>query len=184
MPYGFDADLREFFRTALMSAGFEVRIAADGWQAMQRLDALTPDVIVLDLNLPGPHGLSVLTELTGRAQTRDIPVVVVTGTTATPQFGNVSCVLRKPVTAERLIAVVERCLTTKGTDRRRLSVTSAGRRRPQTAVPPERTASRETARRHPGPAGSRKRRAPSGCAVVRATGRSVNRRAHTASAGR
>src|SRR5687767_1527171 len=101
-----DGDLREFFRMALSQAGYEVRVAVDGWQALLRLDAQTPDVIVLDLVLPGLNGEAVLAELSGHPQTRTIPVVVVTGTTTTPTVANVACVLRKPVTADQLIAVV------------------------------------------------------------------------------
>jgi CheY-like chemotaxis protein len=106
-----DSDLREFFRFALTSAGFEVRVAMDGWQALQRLDAQVPDVIVLDLLLPGLTGEAVLSELIGQAETRNIPVVVVTGTHLTPNVANVVCVLRKPVTADTLISVIDKCLS-------------------------------------------------------------------------
>jgi len=106
-----DSELREFFRVALTNAGFDVRVAADGWQALQRLDAQTPEVIVLDLVLPGLTGEAVLAELAGQAQTRNIPVVVVTGTNLTPTVANVACVLRKPVTADQLIAVIDRCVS-------------------------------------------------------------------------
>ena len=44
------------------------------------------------------------------AYTRDIPVVVVTGSSVDPEAANVQCVLRKPVTPDNVIAAVERCI--------------------------------------------------------------------------
>ena len=105
-----DADLRGLYRTTLALEGFEVREAVDGFDALQKLDSSVPDLIVLDLMLPGVNGLAVLREIWSHAQTRRIPVVVVTASPQDLSYLDVSCVLRKPVLPGELVAAIERCL--------------------------------------------------------------------------
>ncbi|HEY3886452.1 MAG TPA: response regulator [Vicinamibacterales bacterium] len=105
-----DDDLRRMFRTALTFADFDVREAADGHTALADIDQHGPDIIVLDLGLPTLSGYIVLEELAAQAHTRNIPVVVVTGQEAPTQTEAMTCVLRKPVTPDRLVNVVRRCI--------------------------------------------------------------------------
>lgn len=60
----------------LSREGFEVDIAADGTAALTQLDARTPDIIVLDVMMPGMDGREVLRRL--RASGSSIPVVLLT----------------------------------------------------------------------------------------------------------
>jgi DNA-binding response OmpR family regulator len=71
-------DLRRVMRDLLEREGFTVQEARDGVQALDEVDRHAPDIIVLDLNLPGLDGYSVLSQLRSRTATRDIPVVVLT----------------------------------------------------------------------------------------------------------
>ncbi|HEU5171403.1 MAG TPA: type II/IV secretion system protein [Gemmatimonadales bacterium] len=71
-------DLRRVMRDLLEREGYTVQEARDGVQALDQVDRHAPDVIVLDLNLPGLDGYGVLSQLRSRAATRDIPVVVLT----------------------------------------------------------------------------------------------------------
>lgn len=98
-----DGDLRRLFRTALMVDGFEVREASSGTQALRELEVSTPDLVVLDLILPGLSGLSVQEEIAAHAQTRSIPVIIVTASAMNLDQVQVACVLRKPVTPEELV---------------------------------------------------------------------------------
>ncbi len=52
--------------------------ARDGVEALDQVDRHAPDIIVLDLNLPGMDGYTVLSKLRSRPTTRRIPVVVLT----------------------------------------------------------------------------------------------------------
>src|SRR5438094_10202252 len=90
-----DRDVREMYRQTLLYEGFEVREAVDGWDALRRIDAATPDLIVLDLGLPLVNGEAILRDLATQAPLRDIPVVVVTGSSAPLKDFKVSCILRK-----------------------------------------------------------------------------------------
>ena len=105
-----DADLRGMFRTALSLAGFDVREACDGLSALRRLDSFVPDLIVLDLMMPGIGGLAVLQELAAQAHTRSIPIVVVTASPQNLDYLDVSCILRKPVLPDELVRVARQCL--------------------------------------------------------------------------
>jgi CheY-like chemotaxis protein len=58
--------IRLGFSLALRSAGFEVEMAADGAEAVERAMSISPDCIVLDLRMPGMDGLQVADELRDR----------------------------------------------------------------------------------------------------------------------
>lgn len=105
-----DEDLRRLFRTALALAGYDVVEAGDGLEALQRIDQVLPDLVVLDLLLPGMSGMVVQQELAAQALTRQIPVVVITGTAIEPASLDVACLLRKPVSPDDLIEAVRKCL--------------------------------------------------------------------------
>jgi DNA-binding response OmpR family regulator len=105
-----DVDLRRMFRAALSLEGFIVEEAGDGLQALHLIEQSRPDIVVLDLGLPTVGGLAVQQEIAASALTKDIPVVIVTGSTADLSQVPVFCVLRKPVTPEELVATVRRCI--------------------------------------------------------------------------
>jgi len=70
--------LRRVMRDLLARDGFEVVEARTGAEALDQVDRHAPDVVVLDLNLPGMDGYSVLSELRTRPATQRIPVIVLT----------------------------------------------------------------------------------------------------------
>lgn len=105
-----DADVRRLFRTALMVEGLDVREASSGTQALRELDVEAPDLVVLDLVLPGVSGLTVQQELSAHVQTQSIPVVIVTGLALNLDHLHVACVLRKPVAPEELVQTVRQYL--------------------------------------------------------------------------
>jgi len=102
--------VRRMFRLALAVEGFHVEEAGDGLQALYKIEERPPDLVVLDLGLPAVDGLAVQQEIAGSALTRQIPVVIVTGSTADLTHVPVFCVLRKPVAPDELITTVRRCL--------------------------------------------------------------------------
>ena len=105
-----DEDLRRLFRTALVLAGYDVVEAGDGLEALLRIDQAPPDLVVLDIVLPRLSGIAVQQEIAAQAVTRQIPIVVITGSGMEPSEMDVACFLRKPVSPEQLVEVVEQCL--------------------------------------------------------------------------
>jgi DNA-binding response OmpR family regulator len=75
-----DPSIRELAATGLGAAGFRVDTAEDGRRALERFDAVTPDVVVLDLMLPELDGYEVCRELRARSQ---VPIVMLSARTDT-----------------------------------------------------------------------------------------------------
>ncbi len=72
--------MREAMRLVLEHEGFEIREAADGSAALAMVKDRPPDLLFLDLNIPGTPGSSVLQELKSDPATAEIRVIVVTAT--------------------------------------------------------------------------------------------------------
>lgn len=105
-----DNDLRSVWKLALQLDGFDVEEAGDGITALRRLEEREPDLVVLDLGLPLLDGMSVQQEIAAQLVTRAIPIVIVTGSSEDLSHVDVSCILRKPVGPEQLVATVRRCM--------------------------------------------------------------------------
>ncbi len=73
-----EESLRKVMKDLLERDGYSVAEAADGISALDQVDRVAPDVIMLDLNLPGLDGYHVLQQLRSRAATSRIPVIVLT----------------------------------------------------------------------------------------------------------
>jgi CheY-like chemotaxis protein len=73
-----EEQLRRVMKDLLQREGYRVAEARDGIQALDEIDRFAPDVIILDLNLPGLDGYGVLQQLRSRPSTREIPVMVLT----------------------------------------------------------------------------------------------------------
>ena len=68
-------------KTCLEFAAYDVNVVEDGSKVLQTAIAYKPDLILLDLMLPGLHGYDVCRQLKSEAQTKHIPVVVLTAKT-------------------------------------------------------------------------------------------------------
>ncbi|HWZ58543.1 MAG TPA: response regulator [Gemmatimonadaceae bacterium] len=70
--------LRRAMRDVLQREGFQVLEAGDGAEALTAIDRATPDVAVLDINLPVLDGFAVLSRLRTRASTARLPILILT----------------------------------------------------------------------------------------------------------
>ena len=73
-----DDNIRELVIYTLESTGLKARGFAEGTAFMEALAFDTPELILLDIMLPGEDGLTLLRKLKGSAKTKDIPVIMVT----------------------------------------------------------------------------------------------------------
>jgi CheY-like chemotaxis protein len=111
-----DPDLLRFAEVTLRLGGYRVLAAADGEAALALVRRARPDVVLLDLRLPGLDGWELLERLRSDAALEHVPVVVVTAS-ADPserERGNAARVvdfLVKPLSADALLAAVERALS-------------------------------------------------------------------------
>ena len=110
--------VRAFLKRALESS-YDVQFAVDGEQGLEQARMLQPDLILLDLRLPGLTGLEVLAKLKAKQETSGIPVVVVSMQGETDilidcqRAGAVDHVI-KPFSLEELRRVIQRQLTAMG----------------------------------------------------------------------
>src|SRR6516225_8351188 len=68
--------LTEVLSYNLQREGYETVVAHDGQEGLRKAQTLLPDLILLDLMLPGLSGLEVCRELRGGERTRDIPIII------------------------------------------------------------------------------------------------------------
>ena len=73
-----DRDVAALFRHVLDMAGYDSENVYDGLEAMRRLSNLHPDVVLLDLQLPGMSGVEILQKMRADERMKTIPVVVIT----------------------------------------------------------------------------------------------------------
>jgi len=99
----------------LSPKGFEIVHALDALQAWMAALRSAPQLILLDINMPGGTGIEVLKRLRISTKTQHIPVIVVSGdenpaTEAMARSLGAVDFLRKPVEEEQLCAAVDRAL--------------------------------------------------------------------------
>jgi PleD family two-component response regulator len=73
-----DRDVSALFRHVLDMAGYASESILDGKEAMDRLASVTPDVVLLDLQLPNMSGIEILKRMRADERMKNIPVVVIT----------------------------------------------------------------------------------------------------------
>ena len=73
-----DDNIRELVIYTLETTGLEARGFADGTAFMEALAFDTPELVLLDIMLPGEDGLEILKKLKNSSKTKDIPVIMVT----------------------------------------------------------------------------------------------------------
>lgn len=73
-----EPDVRNFLATCIEDAGFQVETAADGAQALEKLQADPPDLMTLDMVMPRVSGISLMRQIRGMEQFARLPVIVIT----------------------------------------------------------------------------------------------------------
>ncbi|NUP90056.1 MAG: response regulator [Candidatus Sumerlaeia bacterium] len=74
-----ESDILLLVRTALQSAGHDVSTASNGQDGLELIREIRPDLIILDIMMPGKTGLDVLKEVKGDETLAAIPVIMLTG---------------------------------------------------------------------------------------------------------
>jgi len=110
--------VRCLIREVLAERGLEVEEAADGPEALRRIAAAPPDLLLLDLGMPLMAGSEVIQDLRRRPETATLPILVVTGLGA--EEGRIAVArgadahLAKPFTPDALVEAVEDLLQRRG----------------------------------------------------------------------
>lgn len=104
-----DPQVRYLLRYLLAQEGYEVDESATGDEALDRLEAHAPDVVLLDLHLSGRHSHDVIEMLRNDPRTRFVPVVLISGGAGRKEkldaiAAGVTDFLSKPFDGEELLA--------------------------------------------------------------------------------
>jgi CheY-like chemotaxis protein len=118
-----DPHIRELETYFLDQAGFVVHFAEDGAQALELARSLKPALVITEILVPGLDGLALCQRLKTTAETRDIPVVIlsVLAAQARAREAGAEAFLRKPLAEHRLVQVARELLD-------RLKLTAASER--------------------------------------------------------
>ena len=101
-----DQDIRDALQLVLEDEGYAVRTAADGAEAVAKMEREVPCFVILDLMMPVMDGWEVAGRMHDEERLAHIPVCVVT---ATPEWApaDSTCVLAKPIDVHRLLALLD-----------------------------------------------------------------------------
>ena len=109
-----ESDMRAMMEQTLKSAGYEVMLAADGWQGVMRHRANPSDLVITDLYMPIQDGFETIREL--RSQFPGVPIIAMTGRPDSEMLLSIAQnlaadgILTKPFRPDDLIAAVARAL--------------------------------------------------------------------------
>jgi two-component system, cell cycle response regulator DivK len=114
-----DPDTVAYLTALLEDEGYRAASASDGAEGLERLRNERPDLMLLDVEMPGPSGIRVWLDVQQDEELRKTPVIFVTGV---PQFDmfDKDCrpapmpvaVVDKPVNRRALLALIEQTLRT------------------------------------------------------------------------
>jgi DNA-binding response OmpR family regulator len=108
--------VREVVTLFLARAGYETVRAADGREALELAEKEAPGLIILDMRMPGLHGVDTCRELRSRQQTRRTPILVLTAYVENEREAlnaGVNDFLTKPFQPEDLMARVKALLKSR-----------------------------------------------------------------------
>ena len=139
-----EADLASLVEVNLQLAGYDVQLAEDGERALEVIGERQPDLVLLDVMMPGIDGWTVLRQIKEEEVTQDLPVVMLTALTEERDLirGHLQGAIEyvtKPFEMRRLLSAVETALRPATDDER-------AERRRRTMMMLQRLAELETGR--------------------------------------
>ena len=95
--------------------GYEVRMARDGIEAIEMIEAVKPDIILADLEMPRMNGLELTSHIRSKANTKDIPVIMITSRSTEKHremadAAGVNSYLTKPFSEDELLENIQNLL--------------------------------------------------------------------------
>jgi signal transduction histidine kinase/DNA-binding response OmpR family regulator len=110
-----EPDIVTFLEQVLSAHGYQVGSAPNGHEALERTKELMPDLILLDLKMPGMDGYEVIRHLKGDEATRGIPIIVITASPVDKERDRVRVLgmgvtqyMAKPLSIETIVAEIKK----------------------------------------------------------------------------
>jgi DNA-binding response OmpR family regulator len=103
-----EEEIREVLRLTLALAGYDVREAEDGKRALASVEVDPPDLIILDVLMPGMNGFEVCRQVRGDSRSAHVPILMLSAKTdarsrAEGLHAGATAYLTKPIAADQLI---------------------------------------------------------------------------------
>jgi DNA-binding NtrC family response regulator len=111
-----EEDIADLLGEGLIEAGYEVTLAASGQAALDLAPGVRPDVVNLDMSMPGLSGLEVLTAL--HRETPRLPVIMISGRSSGPPPHEAFAAIEKPFDLDALKPIVAAAVEQGRTPRR------------------------------------------------------------------
>jgi CheY-like chemotaxis protein len=106
--------IRDVVRDVLIDEGYDVVIASDGLESIALLEEVRPDVVVMDVMMPGLDGRQAYLAIRARPELAHVPIIMMSAAIPKDALDDgVTAYLPKPFDLEELIAVVKRALSGK-----------------------------------------------------------------------
>lgn len=107
---------RMFVKESLESLGYEVAEAADGEQALQKVQERAPDLLIMDVIMPEMTGWDLCARIKGSSDRGQIPIIIITTKDKEHDMlrsfeSGADEFLNKPINVDELAASIERLLT-------------------------------------------------------------------------
>lgn len=121
-----EPDAVKYVTAVLEEAGYRTVSASNGAEGLEKARAEKPDLVILDIQMPGKDGLSVFVDMKKAPELRSIPVIMLTAIgertgirVSAAEMGDYfglepSAYVEKPVEPEVLRKIVEKVLSTEG----------------------------------------------------------------------
>ena len=113
--------IRTLLADVLPSMGYAVTTACDGLTAIEELGRCQPQIILMDIEMPGLDGCEVCRRIKSHPRTRSIPVMLVSGRSDTPEsaaLAGADGFLRKPFRIDELVGAIRSLLPRESTELR------------------------------------------------------------------
>ncbi|MES3033169.1 MAG: response regulator [Gemmatimonadota bacterium] len=100
------AEMADVLQTYLEAAGYDVHLARDGVMAAELIDSVRPVLAVLDANMPGLSGWTLLGRLKERGREAPLVVMLTGDDDFPPESASADVILRKPAALRRVASVL------------------------------------------------------------------------------
>ncbi|MFL5802824.1 MAG: response regulator [Roseiflexaceae bacterium] len=105
-----DLALQTVLEIALREAGYEVILANDGQEGIEKLTALNPDLVISDIMMPQMDGVETFQRIKEQLQDNGIPIFIMTALTRKPWFADLEAegavIIQKPFEIDQLLVLV------------------------------------------------------------------------------
>jgi CheY-like chemotaxis protein len=106
-----DLALQKVIEFALRNEGYEVVLASDGQDGMQKLENLSPDLVLSDIMMPNMDGVEVFEHIQERLQEDGIPIIIMTALSRKPWFADLEAegavIIHKPFEVDYLLELIK-----------------------------------------------------------------------------